>query len=145
MYQYSFFWWDWSLNSGLHTCKTGAVPLKPHLQSILLWLFWRGGIGNYLTRLASPQSSQSQPPKHVGVQVRNSSVCYRLLFYCWRVFLMNKPLSVYLFTGWCNLPISFANFCEKSIWDLRGELELRWSHWVCGQFGDLFPIFFLGV
>jgi hypothetical protein len=29
--------------SGLHTCKTGTLPLEPHLQSILLWLFWRWG------------------------------------------------------------------------------------------------------
>jgi hypothetical protein len=28
------------LNSGLHTCKEGTL-LKPHLQSILLCLFWR--------------------------------------------------------------------------------------------------------
>jgi hypothetical protein len=31
------------LNSGLCTCKAGALPLEPHLQSILLWLFWRWG------------------------------------------------------------------------------------------------------
>jgi hypothetical protein len=31
------------LNSGLHACKAGTLPLEPHLQSILLWLFWRWG------------------------------------------------------------------------------------------------------
>jgi hypothetical protein len=31
-----FFWWDWDLNSGLHTCKAGAPLLEPHLQSIFL-------------------------------------------------------------------------------------------------------------
>jgi hypothetical protein len=36
-----FFWWDWGLNSGLHACKGGTLLLEPHLQSILLWLFWR--------------------------------------------------------------------------------------------------------
>jgi hypothetical protein len=36
-----FFWQDWGLNWGLHTCKAGALPLQPCLQSILLWLFWR--------------------------------------------------------------------------------------------------------
>jgi hypothetical protein len=40
---YLFFWWDWYLNSGLHDCKAGALPLEPHLQSILLWLFWTWG------------------------------------------------------------------------------------------------------
>jgi hypothetical protein len=38
-----FSWWDWGLNSQLHTCKAGALLLKPHLQSILLWLFGDGG------------------------------------------------------------------------------------------------------
>jgi hypothetical protein len=31
---------NFGLNSGLHACKAGTVPLEPHLQSILLWLFW---------------------------------------------------------------------------------------------------------
>jgi hypothetical protein len=29
------------LNSALHTCKAGTLPLEPRLQSILVWLFWR--------------------------------------------------------------------------------------------------------
>jgi hypothetical protein len=41
------------LNSMLQACKTGAVLLEPHLQSILLWLFWRWGLLNYLLRLTS--------------------------------------------------------------------------------------------
>jgi hypothetical protein len=36
------------LNSGVHTCKADAVPLEPHLQSILLWLFWRWGLSKHL-------------------------------------------------------------------------------------------------
>jgi hypothetical protein len=35
--------WDWHLNLGLRICKAGVLPLEPHLQSILLWLFWRWG------------------------------------------------------------------------------------------------------
>jgi hypothetical protein len=38
-----FVWWDWNLNSGLHTCKAGTLLLAPHLQFIVLWLFWRWG------------------------------------------------------------------------------------------------------
>jgi hypothetical protein len=45
-------WGDWDLNSGLHTCKAGTLLLKPHLQSILLWLFWRWGLAIYLHGLA---------------------------------------------------------------------------------------------
>jgi hypothetical protein len=48
-----FFGRDWGLNSGLCTCKPGALPIDPHLQSILLWLFWRWGLENYFTGLAS--------------------------------------------------------------------------------------------
>jgi hypothetical protein len=38
---YLFFWRDWGLNSELHALKEGVLPLEPHLQSILSWLFWR--------------------------------------------------------------------------------------------------------
>jgi hypothetical protein len=31
---------DRSLNSGLHACKASALQLDPHLQLILLWLFF---------------------------------------------------------------------------------------------------------
>jgi hypothetical protein len=45
-----FFWWgvenDWSLNSGLRTCKAGTAPLEPHLQSFLLPLFEDGSLPN---------------------------------------------------------------------------------------------------
>jgi hypothetical protein len=40
------------LNLGLHACKAGTLPLEPHLQSILFWLFWRWGLVIYLSRLA---------------------------------------------------------------------------------------------
>jgi hypothetical protein len=32
------------LNSELHSCKSGALPLEPLPQSFLLWLFWRWGL-----------------------------------------------------------------------------------------------------
>jgi hypothetical protein len=48
-----YFWWDRGLNSGLHTCKAGVLLLESHLQSTLLWLFWRWGLENYLSGLAS--------------------------------------------------------------------------------------------
>jgi hypothetical protein len=44
---------DWSVNSRLCPCKVGASPLEPLLRSILLWLFWRWGLTNYLPRLIS--------------------------------------------------------------------------------------------
>jgi hypothetical protein len=25
-------WWDWDFNSGLHSCKAGALPLEPYFQ-----------------------------------------------------------------------------------------------------------------
>jgi hypothetical protein len=36
---FSFFGWEWNLNSGLYTYKAGALLLEPHVQSILLWFF----------------------------------------------------------------------------------------------------------
>jgi hypothetical protein len=47
-----FFWWDWGFNSALCTWKVGTLPLEPHLQSLLLWLFGDGGLTNYLPGLA---------------------------------------------------------------------------------------------
>jgi hypothetical protein len=47
-----FLFVDWGLNSGLCTCKAATLPLDPHLQSILLWLFWRWSFLNYWPRLA---------------------------------------------------------------------------------------------
>jgi hypothetical protein len=41
------------LNSGLHAYKAGALLLEPHLQSILLWLFWKWSVTHHLPRLAS--------------------------------------------------------------------------------------------
>jgi hypothetical protein len=41
-----FFVWDRSLQT--HACKAGALPLKPQLQSISLWLFWRWGLTSCL-------------------------------------------------------------------------------------------------
>jgi hypothetical protein len=29
-----FFWWDWSLNSGLHNHKAGALSLEPLPQPL---------------------------------------------------------------------------------------------------------------
>jgi hypothetical protein len=45
--------WNWSLNSRLSDCKAGALLLDPHLQSILLWLFWRCGLMTYFPKLVS--------------------------------------------------------------------------------------------
>jgi hypothetical protein len=42
----------WGLNSGLCACKVGTLPLEPQLQSILLCLFWRWGLSNYLPGVA---------------------------------------------------------------------------------------------
>jgi hypothetical protein len=45
--------------------KAGTLQLEPHLQSFLLWLFWRWGLSNYLPGLAILLISAS----HVGMQL----------------------------------------------------------------------------
>jgi hypothetical protein len=50
--------WHWGLNSWLCVCKAGIgkaciLPLESYLQSSSLWLFWRWGLVNYLSGLAS--------------------------------------------------------------------------------------------
>jgi hypothetical protein len=49
------FLWDWGLNSGFCVCKAVTVLLEPHLQSILLWLFWRLGVSGTIC-LGWPQA-----------------------------------------------------------------------------------------
>jgi hypothetical protein len=71
-----FFWWTWGLNSQLCTCKAGALPLEAHLQSILLWLFWRWGKGGCMPPAwddLEPRSSWSQLPKQLGLQLWSTS------------------------------------------------------------------------
>jgi hypothetical protein len=57
------------LNLGLHVCKVGALLLEPHLQYILLWLFWGWGLVNYLSGLALNLDpiSASQVTRIIGV------------------------------------------------------------------------------
>jgi hypothetical protein len=59
-----FFRWGrgWELRA-LH-CKAGSLSLEPHLQFILLWLFWRWGLVKYFSWLASNchPPNQSEPP-----------------------------------------------------------------------------------
>jgi hypothetical protein len=58
-----FFFIGWV--SGLHGYKAGALPLETHLQSILLWLFWRWGFRNYLPGLVlNWDPPDLKPPKH---------------------------------------------------------------------------------
>jgi hypothetical protein len=40
------------LGSELHACKADTLPLDPHLQFILLCLFWRCDLANHLSGLA---------------------------------------------------------------------------------------------
>jgi hypothetical protein len=61
---------DWGLNAGLCTCKAGTLLLEPHVQSILLWLFWRGGLVNCFPGLALNHDlpiSASQVARIIGV------------------------------------------------------------------------------
>jgi hypothetical protein len=53
LFLFFFFLVKWDLNKGDYTCKAAALQLEPLLQSILHWLFWRWGLKNYLSGLAS--------------------------------------------------------------------------------------------
>jgi hypothetical protein len=55
-YYYYYFYGSWGLNSG-HSSKVDALSPEPHIQSILMWLFSRWGLMNYLSRLASNHNS----------------------------------------------------------------------------------------
>jgi hypothetical protein len=53
VYKYIFWGVGLGFKLRLWACKAGALSLELHLQSILLWLFWRwGGLTNCLPALA---------------------------------------------------------------------------------------------
>jgi hypothetical protein len=43
-FSFFFFWWDWAL-----ILQSKCSISEPHPQSILLWLFWRWLLANYLS------------------------------------------------------------------------------------------------
>jgi hypothetical protein len=45
---------EMGLDSGLHTCKAGILSLEPHLQYILLMLFWIWGLTKYFPGWPGP-------------------------------------------------------------------------------------------
>jgi hypothetical protein len=61
---FSFFWWDWGLNWGLCTYKTGALPFEPLLLSILLWLFFADGISQIGEPALQVWSPEFKSPSH---------------------------------------------------------------------------------
>jgi hypothetical protein len=60
LFIFIYFWWDWSLSSELGICKAGALWLEPHLQSTLLWLFWRWRSHELFAEANSPLIPASQ-------------------------------------------------------------------------------------
>jgi hypothetical protein len=62
------------------TFKADSLSLKPHLQSLSLWLFWRWGLLNYLHRQASNHNPPNLSPKAIEAQLfsfplLSSSLC----------------------------------------------------------------------
>jgi hypothetical protein len=65
------------LNLGLHACKTGILPLEPHLQSILLLLFfWRWG-GEVLQTICLGWLQNSILPVSASQVARITGVSHR--------------------------------------------------------------------
>jgi hypothetical protein len=56
------------LNLKLHTCEAGALPLEPHLQSILLCLILEMGSHELFAQAGlESRSSHAQLPKYLGI------------------------------------------------------------------------------
>jgi hypothetical protein len=99
LFFFFFFWWNWSLNSGLCTCKAGALPFQPQLQSILLWLSWRWSL-KLFARLAS-----NHDPFDLSLQVA-------------------KIIPV---SHWCLAHLAFLNFRNQKKLNINFKFWLRWS------------------
>jgi hypothetical protein len=53
--------WDWGWNSGLRTCKVGALPLETHLQSYGLFFSLQKHLYNPSVELGSFDTSDRYP------------------------------------------------------------------------------------
>jgi hypothetical protein len=65
-----FFFFLVGLNLGLRTYEADTLPLEPHIHSFLLWLFYKWGLKNCSSLLASngdPPASASKVAKITGV------------------------------------------------------------------------------
>jgi hypothetical protein len=147
-----FLWWvgwDWSLHSGLCTCKASAVPLDshPHLQSILLWLFWRWGCSNYLSQLILPisafQSSydyRHEPPVPVSpgffvvvvVVFPNSILC--LWVYLESIFSLHSHTKSY---RWISLLLLFPCNCWRDKLSMTYNGQQEFDTWPPAPQGGL--------
>jgi hypothetical protein len=87
----------WGLNSELYTCKVGILPLEPHFQSILLWLFWRWGLANYfsgwppnvilLISASQVARTAGMSHQHLALRILNEHSLLMVFFqYPWDVF-----------------------------------------------------------
>jgi hypothetical protein len=67
----NFFFLELESELRLRACKAGTLPLVPHLQSILVWLFWKWSLMDCLPCLTSnldpPDLSVSQVAGITGV------------------------------------------------------------------------------
>jgi hypothetical protein len=89
------------LNSGLHTFKAEPLLLKPHFQSILLWLFWRWSLVN-LFAWAGLELFWSQPLKFLGLYAwgTGTQCCF---------FLLDE-------LHWLTFCWGFLHLCSYEIW-----------------------------
>jgi hypothetical protein len=110
-----FWWWYLGLNSGIGTCKMGSTPCDPHLNSILLWLFWKWGLVNYFPGLVphlypstlslsisydyrceplcawSALGSNTSRPKSSSVQLYSAPIRNCEVTTKWRILKLLKP------------------------------------------------------
>jgi cellulose synthase/poly-beta-1,6-N-acetylglucosamine synthase-like glycosyltransferase len=72
-----FFLVGLGLGTQVRNSKAGALQLEPHLQSILLWLFWRWGSHELSAQAGlEPWISASQAARITGVNNKSPSILF---------------------------------------------------------------------
>jgi hypothetical protein len=98
-----------------------------HLQSILLWLFWRrrrGGLTNFIQTGLEPWSSQSLPPRWLGLQAWTTEPSFSLIF--------NGLLDSLQF--WAIIKSCQIHLYTRPDVDVLFHFSTReWNCWITGQ------------
>jgi hypothetical protein len=129
------FWWDWSLNSGLHTCKAGSLLFEAHLHPILLWLFWRWGSQELFAQAGLKLTTHlPQPSQVLGLQACITTPGSVFVFFVTVLFhLVYCPQGLLMLQHGTGFP-SFQRLNPIPLYDRVHVVHLFIHQWTLGDF-----------
>jgi hypothetical protein len=114
----SFFLMNWSLNSVVHTCRAGTLPLVPHIQSIFSLVILEMVSHKLFAETGlKPWFSQYQPLKYLELQVCATGA--------WHGFrLLSNPGTIKNLRALCDGLNAF--FIVRWTWIFRIRSGILW-------------------